>query len=86
MHRCARLSNTCRITMCRAAVRTPARFGCATEPASLHLLDVPGIIGTEHLVIGPYFGATLIVVKPFPVETVVMFSRFVSSTLAVSCD
>lgn len=65
---------------------THARFGCAAEQASLHLLDVPGIIGTEHLVIGPYFGATLIVVKPSPVEKMVMFSRFVSSTLAMSCD
>lgn len=65
----------------------PLQLCCAAEQVSLHPLIVPWIIGTEHLVFGPYFGEVLIVVKSFPVEMMVMFSCFcLCSTLALSCD
>lgn len=63
----------------------PPRLCCAAGEAIVHLLDVPGVIGTEHLVIGPFVDAALSVEKPFPVEKKKKLCSLALSALNLGC-
>lgn len=67
----------------------PEQAPTSAAPWSRHphlLPDVPEVIGTEHLVIGPCFCVSLLLVKSLPVEDALVRSCFVCSTLAASHD